>query len=194
MNEIWVVRHGQTEWSLSGQHTGWTDLPLTDVGRAEAAAVGRYLDGRKFTRVLVSPLQRARETCRIAGYDAVAEVDPDLREWCYGAYEGRTAAEIRDRRPGWSLWDDGVEAGESIEDVAARARRVIARVETVDGDVLLFAHGHLLRILTACWIGLPPNAARLFSLGTASFGVLGHEREWRAMTRWNLPATTEPRP
>jgi broad specificity phosphatase PhoE len=191
MNEIWVVRHGETAWSLSGQHTGSTDIPLTDHGREEAAAVGRYLQGREFALVLVSPLQRARESCRIAGYDAVAEVDPDLREWGYGCYEGRTTAQIREKRPGWSLWDDGADGGETSDEVAIRARRVIARVESVNGDVLLFAHGHVLRILAACWLGLPSNAGRLFALGTASFGVLGHERESRVLTRGNLQA--EPR-
>ena len=187
MSAIWVVRHGQTEWSQTGQHTGWTDLPLTDAGRAEAAAVGQYLAGRQFALVLVSPLQRARETCRIAGYDAVAEVDPDAREWCYGAYEGRTAEQVQQERPGWSLWQDGAAEGEKVEDVAARARRVIARVEKVEGDVLIFAHGHLLRILAASWLGLTPDAGRLFSLGTASIGVLGYEHGRRAMSRWNLP-------
>jgi broad specificity phosphatase PhoE len=188
MSDLWVVRHGQTEWSLSGQHTGSTDIPLTDEGRAEAAAIGRYLAGRRFAMVLVSPLQRARESCRIAGYDAVAEVDPDLREWGYGRYEGRTTAEIRAERPGWSLWDDGVEGGESVEAVGARASRVIERAEAAGGDVLLFAHGHVLRILAARWLGLPANAGRLFSLGTASLGILGHERESRVLSRWNLGA------
>lgn len=188
MSDIWVVRHGQTEWSLSGQHTGSSDIPLTDSGRAEAAEIGRALAARRFALVLVSPLQRARESCRIAGYDAVAEVEPDLREWGYGRYEGRTTAQIRDERPGWSLWDDGPADGETVEQVGARAKRVIARAEAAGGDALLFAHGHVLRILTACWLGLPPNAGRLFALGTASFGVLGHEREARVMTRWNVPA------
>jgi broad specificity phosphatase PhoE len=188
MNEIWVVRHGETAWSLTGQHTGSTDIPLTDHGREEAAAIGRSLAGRAFGLVLVSPLGRARESCRIAGYDAVAQVDPDLREWGYGCYEGRTTAQIREERPGWSLWDDGAEGGETSDEVAVRARRVIARAEPVNGDVLLFAHGHVLRILAACWLGLPSNAGRLFALGTASFGVLGHERESRVLSRWNLPA------
>jgi probable phosphoglycerate mutase len=191
MSEIWVVRHGQTEWSQTGQHTGWTDIPLTEKGRAEAAAAGRFLAGRKFELVLVSPLQRARESCRIAGYGAVAQVEPDAREWCYGDYEGRTAEEVRLERPGWSLWKDGVTNGETVEDVAARARRVIARAEKVEGDVLIFAHGHLLRILAACWVGLEPNAGRLFALGTASIGILGQEHGRRVLSRWNLP-TAEP--
>jgi broad specificity phosphatase PhoE len=190
MSEIWVVRHGQTEWALTGQHTGSTDIPLTEEGRAEAAAVGRYLAGRKFALVLVSPLQRARESCRIAGYDAVAQVNPDLREWSYGRYEGLTSAEVQAGRPGWSLWDDGPEGGERVEDVAARAERVIARAEAAGGDVLLFAHGHVLRILAARWLGLPPNAGRLFALGTASLGMLGHERESRVLARWNIPTVT----
>lgn len=188
VGEIWVVRHGQTEWSLSGQHTGSSDIPLTDAGREEAAAIGRYLGGRRFALVLVSPLERARESCRIAGYGDVAQVTPDLREWNYGSFEGLTTAEIRERCPGWSLWDDGPAGGESVEAVGVRAQRVIARAEGAGGDVLLIAHGHVLRILAACWLGLPSNAGRLFALGTASAGILGHERETRVLARWNIPA------
>ena len=187
--EIWLVRHGETEWSLSGAHTGSTDIPLTENGRRGAAAVGRFLAGRRFALVLVSPLQRARETCRIAGYEDVAQVEPNLREWSYGDIEGRTTAEVRQERPGWSLWDDGPPNGESVEQVAARAQTVIARAGTAGGDVLLFAHGHILRILTACWLGLPPVRARHFALGTASVSMLGNERESRAMLRWNLPTS-----
>jgi broad specificity phosphatase PhoE len=186
-SELWLVRHGETEWSLTGAHTGSTDVPLTENGRAGALAVGRYLAGRHFALVLVSPLQRARETCRLAGYDDVAQVEPNLREWSYGNIEGRTTAEVRAGRPGWSLWDDGPPDGETLGQVASRARAVIERVDAAGGDVLLFAHGHVLRILTACWLGLPPDAARRFALGTASLGMLGYERDTRAMLRWNVP-------
>jgi probable phosphoglycerate mutase len=185
MRELWLVRHGETEWSRSGAHTGRTDIPLTEAGRANAAAVGRYLAGRQFALVLVSPLQRARETCRIAGYEN-AIIDPNLSEWDYGDYEGRTTEQIQAERPGWSLWADGVLNGETAAQVAARAKRVIARALSVDGDVALFAHGHILRILTATWLGLPPENGRLFALGTASISTLGYERETPVITRWNL--------
>jgi broad specificity phosphatase PhoE len=186
MSEIWLVRHGETEWSRSGAHTGSTDIPLTDAGREAAAQIGRYLAGRSFALVLTSPLERARETCRLAGYGDAAGIDSNLREWSYGDYEGRTTAEIRENYPTWSLWDDGPLHGESIGEVAARARAVLARAELAQGDVLLFAHGHILRILTACWLGLPPDAARLFALGTGSLSVLGYERETKVIVRWNL--------
>src|SRR5262249_20219555 len=150
----------ETAWSLSGQHTGSTDIPLTDRGRAEAAALGRRLALRRFALVLVSPLQRARETCRIAGFGDIAHIDPNLHEWSYGDAEGRTIAEVRAARPGWSLWDQGPPGGESLEQVAGRAAALIERVQAADGDVLLFGHGHILRILTACWLRLPPSAAR----------------------------------
>jgi probable phosphoglycerate mutase len=185
MRELWLVRHGETEWSRSGAHTGRTDIPLTVAGRANAAAVGRYLAGRPFALVLVSPLQRARETCRIAGYEN-ALIDPDLSEWDYGDYEGRTTQQIQAEHPGWSLWADGVLNGETAAQVAARAKKVIERALPFDGDVALFAHGHILRILTATWLGLPPEGGRLFALGTASISTLGYERETRVITRWNL--------
>jgi broad specificity phosphatase PhoE len=187
MSEIWLVRHGETEWSLSGAHTGSTDIPLTENGRAGAIAIGRYLAGRQFDLVLVSPLQRARETCRLAGYGDVAQVEPNLREWVYGDIEGRTTEEVRQQHPGWSLWDDGPPHGESVEQVAARAKLVIDRIAGAHGDVLLFAHGHILRILTAGWLSLLPKTAQRFALGTASIGILGYERQTRAMLRWNIP-------
>jgi probable phosphoglycerate mutase len=186
---LWLVRHGETEWSLSGAHTGRTDIPLTDAGRAAAEALGRRLAGHRFALVLTSPLGRARETCRLAGFGGAAQVDPNLREWDYGDYEGRTTAEIRKDRPGWNLWTDGVPNGESIEQVAARADAVLACAAAVEGDVALFAHGHLLRILTAHWLGLPPSDGRLFALATATISSLGYERETRALTRWNLSAS-----
>ena len=157
--EIWLIRHGETEWSLSGQHTGRTDIPLTAVGERQAAEIGRYLAGRRFVLVLTSPLQRAQETCRLAGYGGAAQVEPDLREWDYGAYEGRTSAQIQESVPGWTIWTSPVPQGETIQQVAARAGRVIERAAKAGGDVALFAHGHLLRVLTACWLGLPPMPA-----------------------------------
>jgi probable phosphoglycerate mutase len=190
--DIWLIRHGETEWSKSGAHTGRTDIPLTPEGERHAAGIGRYLAGRPFALVLTSPLARARETCRLAGYGAVAQIEPDLCEWDYGAYEGRTSAEIRQSVPDWTIWTSPVPGGETIQQVAERARRVIARANAVAGagDVALFAHGHLLRILTACWLDLAPDAGRLFALGTASVSVLGYERENRVISRWNL--STEP--
>jgi broad specificity phosphatase PhoE len=184
--EIWLIRHGETEWSLSGAHTGRTDIPLTENGRRSAESLGLRLAGQRFAMVLTSPLERARETCRLAGFGTLAYVDPDLREWDYGEYEGRTTPEIRRENPQWNLWVDGVPRGETLEQVADRAQAVIARVEDVQGDVALFSHGHLLRILTAVWLGLDPQAARLFALGTASVSRLGYERETRVIRSWNL--------
>src|SRR5215831_8090993 len=188
MSELWLVRHGETEWSLSGAHTGRTDIPLTDAGRAQAEALGRRLAGRRFATVLTSPLERARDTCRLAGYGDAARIEPNLREWDYGDYEGRTTAQIRAGRPDWWLWRDGFPNGESIEAVAQRSRAAIEEAVAAGGDALLFSHGHLLRILSACWLGLPPDAGRLVALGTASMSNLGYERETRVITRWNLSA------
>lgn len=185
-HQIWLVRHGETEWTLGGQHTGRTDIPLTPAGRHQAAALGRHLAARPFALVLTSPLGRARETCRLAGYGDVAQVSDDLREWDYGIYEGRTTAAIRAAEPGWSIWTGPVPEGESIEQVGERARRVIDRVAVAGGDVALFAHGHILRILGACWIGRPPVDGRLFALGPASISILGTERETRVISAWNL--------
>jgi broad specificity phosphatase PhoE len=189
MNEpesVWLIRHGETEWSRSGAHTGRTDIPLIAAGEKRAAAAGRYLAARPFALVLTSPLKRAMDTCRIAGYGAVAQVEPNLREWDYGDYEGRTTADIRRDVPNWSLWTMGVPGGETIEQVADRARLVIERLSSVSGEVALFAHGHILRILTACWLDLSPDAGRLFALDTGSLSVLGYERDTRVIERWNL--------
>jgi broad specificity phosphatase PhoE len=183
--QIWLFRHGETEWSLSGQHTGRTDLPLTPAGRRRAQAIGRRLSGRPFALVLSSPLSRALETCRLAGYGDVAERTPDLMEWDYGDYEGRRTVDIQKERPGWSLWRDGVPGGETVEQVGARARRVIKIADAADGDVALFAHGHVLRVLTACWLGLAPDAGRLFALGTAAVSVLGREHDTPIIIKWN---------
>jgi broad specificity phosphatase PhoE len=184
-HQVWLFRHGETEWSLSGRHTGRTDLPLTAAGRRRAEALGRRLSGRPFARVLSSPLSRALETCRLAGYGDVAELDPDLMEWDYGDYEGRRAIDIQKERPGWSLWQDGVPGGETIDQVAARARRTIEAAKSADGDIALFAHGHVLRVLTACWLGLAPSVGQLFVLGTAAVSVLGHNRETQVISKWN---------
>lgn len=183
--ELWLVRHGETEWTVTGQHTGRTDIPLTALGRRQAAALGRRLAGRTFALVLVSPLTRAMETCRIAGYADVAKPTDDLLEWDYGAYEGRTTPEIRTQVPGWTIWTGNPPDGETLEQVARRASNVIAQAAAAGGDVALFAHGHMLRVLAACWLGLPPDAGRLLALGTASLSVLGYERETRVINTWN---------
>jgi probable phosphoglycerate mutase len=186
---LWLVRHGETAWSRSGALTGRTDLPLTPEGRCNATSMARWLAGRPFALVLTSPLSRARDTCALAGCGPQSEIDPNLREWDYGDYEGRSTAEIQKDRPGWSLWSDGVPNGESIQQVASRAEAVIARALSVDGDVALFAHGHILRILAARWLGQPAGDGRLFALGTGSLSTLGYERETRVITRWNLSAS-----
>jgi broad specificity phosphatase PhoE len=190
--EIWLIRHGETEWSRSGAHTGRTDLPLTAAGRDNAVAIGRWLNGRAFALVLSSPMERARDTCRVAGYGDAAHVDANLCEWDYGDYEGRTTPDIQTERPGWSLWRDGVPNGETIGQVAARAEAVLARAVTADGDTALFAHGHILRILTACWLELDPRCGSLFALSTGSVSTLGYERETRVISCWNLLPSASP--
>ena len=182
---VLLVRHSETEWSLSGQHTSSTDLPLLAEGRPVAEALGRRLAGREFALVLSSPLARARETARLAGLGDVAEVTEDLFELGYGEYEGRTTAEVRKERPGWDLWKDGSPGGEPLAEAGARADRVIARAEAAGGDVALFAHGHILRILGARWLGLPPEAGGSLALSTASLSDLGYERERRVIWVWN---------
>ncbi|HZU25646.1 MAG TPA: histidine phosphatase family protein [Bryobacteraceae bacterium] len=183
---LWLMRHGETEWSLSGAHTGRTDIPLTERGRENARKMGEALQCHPFALVLTSPLSRARDTCALAGYGKVAQIEPDLHEWEYGEYEGRSTADIRGERPGWELWNDGVPNGETVEQVGVRARRVIERaVAARGGEVALFAHGHILRILTSCWLGLPPDCGRLFALDTASISILGHERDTRVISKWN---------
>ena len=186
--ELWLVRHGETEWSLDGRHTSWTDIPLTEHGRKRAEELRDFLKGTKFDAVFVSPMQRARETCAIAGYGDVATVDEGLREWDYGVYEGKTTPEIRKEHPGWSVWKDEIVGGEPVEHVGERADGVIARALAAageDGTVALFAHAHILRILAARWIGLPATGGSLFGLGTGSLSVLAFERETRVIKRWN---------
>jgi probable phosphoglycerate mutase len=184
-HEVVLVRHGQTEWSLSGQHTGNTDIPLTEEGKRQAQALGARLSQWRFARVFTSPLSRALETCRLAGLGDRAEVTEDLVEWDYGHYEGLRTADIREERPGWDLWVDGVMGGETVEEVGRRADRVIEAARSADGDVALFAHGHILRVIGARWIGLPPSDGRLLALSTASISVLGWERERPVLERWN---------
>ena len=180
-----LVRHGETEWSLSGQHTGRTDIPLTEHGRSQAQLLAEQLGDRQFALVLTSPLVRAVETCRLAGLAAQALQRPELMEWDYGAYEGRTTVDIRRERPGWTIWADGVPDGETAADVAARVDRVLDELRAAEGDAAVFGHGHLLRVLAARWLGLPPEAGRFFGLDTASISVLGHERETPVLRGWN---------
>jgi broad specificity phosphatase PhoE len=184
---VYLARHGETAWSLSGQHTGRTDLLLTERGERNARALGERLRGPTFAKVLTSPLQRAMRTCELAGFGNVAASDPDLVEWDYGQYEGRRTAEIHVERPDWLLFRDGCPGGETPEQVGARADRVIARVRTVRGDVLLFSSGHFLRVLTARWLGLDASAGRYFLLGTASLSALGYEHNQAepAIRLWN---------
>jgi broad specificity phosphatase PhoE len=180
-----VVRHGETEWSREKRHTGRSDLPLTEEGREQALTLITRLAGRDFAAVFVSPLRRARETCELAGFAARAVVDPDLIEWDYGDYEGMTSVEIQKQRPGWMLFRDGVVGGETIDDVAARAERLLTRVRAIDGNVLLFGHGHQLRVLTARWLEFRAAAAQHLQLATASPSMLGYENNWTALLSWN---------
>ena len=182
---VWLVRHGETEWSRSGQHTGRTDIAMTAEGERQAATLAARLAAQTFVLVLSSPLARARETARIAGYGAVAEITDDLREWDYGAYEGRTTADIRRDRPGWSVWTGAVPGGETVDEVGARLQRVIERARGAGGDVAVFGHAHALRILGACWLGLPPAHGRYLKLDPASISILGYERETPVIVRWN---------
>jgi broad specificity phosphatase PhoE len=172
-----LARHGETAWSLSGQHTGLTDLPLTERGERNARRLGERLTGLTFARVFTSPLLRAFRTCELAGFAAVAEVDADLVEWNYGQYEGRRTAEIRAERPDWQLFRDGCPGGEMPDEVGARADRVVSRVRAVQGDVLLFSSGHFLRVLAARWLGVEPGAGRFLLLSTASLSALGYEHD-----------------
>jgi probable phosphoglycerate mutase len=184
-HRVFLVRHGETGWSLSGQHTGRSDIPLTDRGRQTARRLAPIFARESFALVLTSPLQRARATCELAGFGARAEVDGDLMEWDYGAYEGLTAKQIHERAPGWMLFRDGCPGGETAEQVAARVDRVIARARAADGLVALFAHGHVFRVLAARWLGLPAAAGCHFLLDTATISVLGYYRGVPALKRWN---------
>jgi broad specificity phosphatase PhoE len=172
---IYLARHGETAWSLSGQHTGLTDLALTERGERNARLLGQRLAGLTFSRVFTSPLQRAVRTCELAGFAPKAEIDRDLVEWNYGQYEGRTSAEIEKQSPGWQLFRDGCPGGESPQQAGARADRIVNRVRAVRGDVLIFSSGHFLRVLTARWLGIEPADGRFFALNTASLSALGYE-------------------
>ena len=182
---LFLVRHGETPWSAGGRHTGWTDIPLNDNGIEQAERLGERLAGYTFKAVFSSPLSRALETCRIGGLGDVAVIDPDLREWNYGEFEGRTTDEIREEIPGWTIWTARINSGESVDDVGRRADRVLARVLEVDGDAAIFGHGHALRILAARWLELEPAAGALFELSTATISRLGWERERRVIELWN---------
>jgi broad specificity phosphatase PhoE len=172
---VYLARHGETAWSLTGQHTGLTDLPLTERGEENARRLGQRLQGMNFTQVRTSPLQRAFRTCQLAGFGGVAVVDPDLVEWNYGDYEGLRTAEIRKQRPDWQLFRDGCPGGESVEDIGARASRVVVRLRMNGDKVLLFSSGHFLRVFAARWLGLPPADGRLLTLDTAALSILGYE-------------------
>lgn len=189
--EIVLVRHGETEWSRDGRHTGNTDVPLTERGRKQAKALGVALEGWSFARVLTSPLSRAADTARLAGFGA-AEPRDELREWDYGAYEGRKTVEIREERPGWTLWADGVPDGETAVQLAARVDALLAELRTAEGAAIVFAHGHLLRVLAVRWIGLEPEAGRLLALDPATVSVLGYERETPVIRVWNAPLLSGP--
>ena len=189
---VFLVRHGETEWSVTGQHTGRTDLPLTEEGRRQAKRLGARLAGERFALVLVSPLSRARETARLAGFGDVAEVEPDLIEWDYGAYDSLTADDIRRDRPGWTPWEGGFPGGETLDDLTERADRVLERVRAAGGDVALFAHGHILRVVAARWLEQPAIAGSRYYLATATLSVLGRERETPVIDRWNEACHLEP--
>jgi probable phosphoglycerate mutase len=185
--EVWLIRHGETEWSRSGRHTGLTDLPLTDTGRRAARALAPVLAQESFALVLTSPLKRAQETCELAGLGDPAQVEPDLLEWNYGEYEGLTSVEIHERAPAWLLFTDGAPGGECPDDVSRRVDRVITRARAAPGNVAVFAHGHLLRSLAARWLGCPVAAGRHLLLDTGTVNVLSEYREYPAIKRWNAP-------
>jgi broad specificity phosphatase PhoE len=187
-HEVLLVRHGETEWTLNGKHTGTTDIPLTDHGREVAREIANRLAGREFAAVFSSPLQRSLDTARLAGFDdSRVEILDELREWDYGEFEGLTTKEIREEVPGWLLWRDGAPGGEQAADVGARADIVIDRIRSIDGDVLVFSHGHYLRVLAARWAEFPPMRGAALGLETATLSVLGWEREVPVIWEWNAP-------
>lgn len=185
IQQVYLARHGETEWSLSGQHTGITDIPLTENGRNLAKRLAPVLETERFALVLTSPLERARKTCELAGLGAHAEIDRDLMEWNYGEYEGLTPKQIDAQAPGWMIFTDGCPGGESPAQVSARADRLVARVRSVEGDVALFAHGHIFRVFAARWLGLPAMAGCHFLLDTATLSILSYYRNLPAIRRWN---------
>jgi broad specificity phosphatase PhoE len=186
-HQVFLVRHGETEWSLNGRHTGITDIPLTDHGRQVAKLLRPILAKESFSLALTSPLQRARETCRLAGFEDVGHIEPDLMEWNYGRYEGLTPAEIHATAPGWLLFRDGAPDGEQPDEIGARVDRVIEKARAVTGDVIVFAHGHVLRVLAARWVGLPSSEGQHFLLDTATMNILSYYRGIPAIKRWNAP-------
>ena len=189
VQRVYLIRHGETAWSRSGQHTGTTDIPLTDEGRQVARALEPILARETFALVLSSPLGRARQTSALAGFDERVEIDRDLAEWDYGEYEALTTAEIHGKAPGWTIFNDGCPGGESPEQVRDRADRVLARIRSAAGHVALFAHGHLLRVLVARWLGLPTRAGSWFLLDTATVSVLSSYRGTPAIQQWNAKVT-----
>jgi len=186
--EFWLIRHGETEWTLSGAHTSFTDLRLTASGEWHAGQLKRILGNKTFALVLSSPMRRALETCRLAGYLDQAQVTTDLSEWDYGSYEGLTTAEIRKTAPGWTIWTGTPPGGEEIGQVAARADRVIERAVGEQGDVAAFGHGHMMRVLGARWLGLAPEFGKYLGLGTSSISILGYEHETRVIKMWSRPS------
>jgi broad specificity phosphatase PhoE len=192
--QVWLARHGETEWSRDGRHTGLTEIPLTDLGRGQAEALGSRLVHHRFALVLTSPRSRATETARLAGFGDVAIPDPDLAEWDYGELEGRRTAEIVAEYPGWTIWTGPWPGGETIEQVSARADRVVARCLAADviGDTLIFGHGHMLRVLAARWLGLPGQSGSFFGLSTATISVLGWEHERPIIEKWNEAGAAAP--
>ena len=191
IQQVYLIRHGETEWSLSGQHTGITDIPLTENGRNVAKQLEPILAKENFTMILTSPLERARKTCELAGLGAHAEIDRDLMEWNYGEYEGLTPKQIDAQAPGWMLFRDGCPGGETTEQAGARVDRVIARARAVEGHVALFAHGHIFRVFAARWLGLPATAGRHFLLDTATLSILSYYRGIPAVKRWNAELVEE---
>ncbi len=183
--QVVLVRHGETEWTLDGRHTGRSDIPLTAHGRHEAEHLARRLEGWRFAAVMTSPLQRAAETCRLAGFSRGARVNDDLAEWDYGKYDGLTSAQIRASQPDWDLWREGGPGGETPEQVGKRADRVVAEVLKADGSVLLFAHGHMLRVLAARWLEQSPREGRRLAMSPAAISILGYEHQNRVITLWN---------
>jgi broad specificity phosphatase PhoE len=187
--QLFLVRHGETEWSRDKRHTGRTDIPLTERGEEEARAVAPLLEGREFARVVASPLTRALETCRLAGLGKGVETDDNLLEWDYGSYDGITTAQIHETRPDWVLWRDGCPGGESPAQVGARADAFLADVADIAGDVAVFAHGHMLRVVAARWLELEPAAGARFALGTGTLSILGWEHDWHVFRTWNSRST-----
>jgi broad specificity phosphatase PhoE len=186
MNELWLIRHGETAWTLSKQHTGRNDIPMTEAGKQHASDLKKLLNGKTFQQVFVSPLRRAQDTCRLAGYSAAAKISPDIIEWDYGDYEGRTPEEIRRDIPDWTIWNYGCPGGETLDQVATRAKRIITELMEIKGNVALFSHGHFLRILTCCILELPPITARLLMLDTSSISILARDNGRIVIKNWNV--------